>query len=99
REFGVRMALGAAPWRLLQLVMRGGLGQIVVGLAIGVLAALAASHAVAVLLRILLGLSNAFGPAVVLGVCVVLAVPGQLAGALTALRAARVAPMRALRGE
>src|SRR6185312_15224443 len=55
REFGVRMALGAAPWRLLQLVMRGGLGQIAVGLAIGVAAALAASHAVAVLLMTLLG--------------------------------------------
>jgi len=99
REFGVRMALGAAPWRLLQLVMRGGLGQIVVGLAIGVVAALAASHAMAVLLMTLLGRSNAFDPAVVLGVCVVLAIAGLLACLLPALRAARVAPMRALRGE
>jgi len=99
REFGVRMALGAAPWRLLQLVMRGGLGQIAVGLAIGVAAALAASHAVAVLLMTLLGRSNAFDPAVVLGVCVVLAIAGLLACLLPALRAARVAPMRALRGE
>lgn len=99
REFGVRMALGAAPWRLLQLVMRGGLGQIAVGLAIGVAAALAASHAVAVLLMTLLGRSNAFDPAVVLGVCVVLAMAGLLACLLPALRAARVAPMRALRGE
>lgn len=99
REFGVRMALGAAPWRLLQLVMRGGLGQIVVGLAIGVVAALAASHAVAVLLMTLLGRSNAFDPAVVLGVCVVLAIAGLLACLLPGLRAARVAPMRALRGE
>jgi len=99
REFGVRMALGAAPWRLLQLVMRGGLGQIVVGLAIGVVAALAASHAVAVLLMALLGRSNAFDPAVVLGVCVVLAIAGLLACLLPALRAARVAPMHALKGE
>ena len=99
REFGVRMALGAAPWRLLRLVMRGGLGQIALGLAIGVAAALAASHAVAVLLMTLLGRSNAFDPAVVLGVCVVLAIAGLLACLLPALRAARVAPMRALRGE
>jgi len=99
REFGVRMALGAAPWRLLQLVMRGGLGQIALGLVLGVAAALAASHAVAVLLMTLLGRSNAFDPAVVLGVCVVLAVAGLLACLLPALRAARVAPMRALRGE
>ena len=99
REFGVRMALGAAPWRLLQLVLRGGLGQIAIGLVIGVIAALAASRAVATLLMSLLGRSNAFDPAVVLGVCVVLAVAGLLACLLPALRAARVAPMRALRGE
>ena len=99
REFGVRMALGAAPARLLRLVLRGGLVQIAVGLAIGVAIALAASRAVAVLLMTLLGRGNAFDPAVVLGVCVVLAVAGLLACLLPALRAARVAPMRALRGE
>jgi putative ABC transport system permease protein len=99
REFGVRMALGAAPWRLLQLVMRGGLGQIVVGLAIGMAAALGASHALSVLLMTLLGRSNVFDPVVVLGVCVVLATAGLLACLLPALRAARVTPMRALRGE
>jgi putative ABC transport system permease protein len=99
REFGVRMALGAAPVRLLQLVLRGGLGQIALGLVIGVVAALAASRAVATLLMSLLGRSDAFDPAVVLGVCVVLAIAGLLACLLPALRAARVAPMHALRGE
>ena len=99
REFGVRMALGAAPSRLLQLVMRGGLGQIALGLAIGVAVALGASHAVAVLLMALLGRSNVFDPVVVLGVCVVLATAGLLACLLPALRAARVAPIRALKGE
>ena len=99
REFGVRMALGAAPRRLLGLVLRGGLSQIVAGLAIGVATALAASHAVAVLLMTLLGRSNAFDPVVVLGVCVVLAAAGLLACLLPALRAGRVHPMRALRGE
>lgn len=99
REFGVRMALGAAPRRLLGLVLRGGLIQIVVGLAIGVAIALGASHAVAVLLMSLLGRSNAFDPVVVLGVCAVLAAAGLLACLLPALRAGRVHPMRALRGE
>jgi putative ABC transport system permease protein len=99
REFGVRMALGAAPRRLLGLVLRGGLIQIVVGLAIGVAIALGASRAMAVLLMTLLGRSNAFDPVAMLGVCVVLAVAGLLACLLPALRAARVAPMRALRGE
>ena len=99
REFGVRMALGAAPRRLLALVLRGGLIQIVAGLAIGVAVALAASHALAVMLMTLLGRSNAFDPVVMLGVCIVLAAAGLLACLLPALRASRVAPMSALRGE
>ncbi|MBD8871322.1 ADOP family duplicated permease [Rhodanobacter sp. DHB23] len=99
REFGVRMALGAAPRRLLGLVLRGGLVQIVVGLVIGVAIALGASHAMAVLLMSLLGRGSAFDPVAMFGVCVVLAVAGLLACLLPALRAARVAPMRALRGE
>ena len=99
REFGVRMALGAAPRRLLGLVLRGGLSQILTGLAVGVAIALGASHAVAVLLMTLLGRSNAFDPVVVAGVCAVLAIAGLLACLLPALRAGRVHPMRALRGE
>ncbi|WP_350016697.1 ADOP family duplicated permease [Rhodanobacter sp. IGA1.0] len=99
REFGVRMALGAAPRRLLGLVLRGGLIQIAAGLAIGVAIALGASHALAVLLMTLLGRSNAFDPAVVLGVCATLAATGLLACLWPAVRAARVQPMRALRGE
>jgi putative ABC transport system permease protein len=99
REFGVRMALGAAPRRLLVLVLRGGLIQIFAGLAIGVAIALGASHAVAVLLMTLLGRSRAFDPVVVIGVCAVLAAAGLLACLLPALRAGRVHPMRALRGE
>lgn len=99
REFGVRMALGAAPRRLLGLVLRGGLIQIVAGLAIGVAVALAASHALAAMLMTLLGRSNAIDPVAMLGVCAVLALAGLLACLLPAMRAARVAPMRALRGE
>ncbi|WP_426690135.1 ADOP family duplicated permease [Rhodanobacter ginsengiterrae] len=99
REFGVRSALGAAPRRLLGLVLRGGLFQIVAGLAIGVAVALGAAHAVAALLMTLLGRSNAFDPMVMLGVCAVLAAAGLLACLLPALRAGRTHPMRALRGE
>src|SRR3546814_19467648 len=36
REFGVRSALGASPARLVQVVLRGGLLQIAVGLLLGV---------------------------------------------------------------
>lgn len=99
REFGVRMALGAAPRRLLGMVLRGGLIQILLGLAIGVAIALGTSHAVVMLLMTLLGRSSAFDPVVVLGVCLVLVGAGLLACLLPALRAGRVHPMRALRGE
>jgi putative ABC transport system permease protein len=99
REFGVRMALGAAPSRLLRLVLRGGLAQIVAGLAIGVGVALGLSHVLSMLLMNLLGRSDAFDPVAVLGVCAVLAAAGLAACLLPALRAARVAPMRALKGE
>ena len=99
REFGVRLALGAAPVRLLRLVLRGGLVQIALGLVIGSAAAIGISHAVAVILMSLLGRDSAFDPMVMLGVCVVLAITGLLACLLPALRAARTAPMHALRGE
>jgi putative ABC transport system permease protein len=99
REFGVRMALGAAPRRLLGLVLRGGLIQIGMGLVIGVAMALATVHAMAVTLTMLLGRSDAFDPTVMFGVCAVLAVAGLLACMWPAMRAARVAPMRALKGE
>lgn len=99
REFGVRMALGAAPSKLLRLVMRGGLAQIVAGLVIGVSLAALAARPLSVLLMNLLGRSDAFDPWVVLGVCLVLAMAGLLACLLPARRAARVQPMRALRGE
>ena len=81
------------------ILLRGGLIQIVAGLALGVAVAFGASHALAVLLMTLLGRSNAFDPVVVLGVCVALAVAGLLACLVPALRAGRTHPLRALRGE
>ncbi|WP_426662320.1 ABC transporter permease [Rhodanobacter aciditrophus] len=99
REFGVRMALGAAPSRLLVLVLRGGLLQVAVGLALGIGAAWLVAHAVSQVLMTLVGRGGAFDPLVMLGVAVVLAIAGGVACLLPALRAARVAPMRALRGE
>lgn len=99
REFGVRMALGAQPSRLVRLVLRGGFFQIAAGLVIGVGIALGISRLLSMLLMLLLGRSSAADPIAVLGVCVVLALAGLLACLLPALRASRVQPMRALRGE
>jgi len=98
REFGVRLALGAAPLRLLRLVLRGGLIQIGIGLVLGVVLALALSGVLRAVLE-QLNRSSAFDPLAVVGVCVMLAFAGLLACLLPALRAARVQPMRALRGE
>lgn len=99
REFGVRAALGARPSRLARLVLRGGLVQIAIGLALGVGAALGVSRALSALLMLLLGRAGTFDPMAVAGVCVVLAAAGLLACLLPAMRAGRVQPMRALRGE
>ena len=97
REFGVRSALGASPRRLMALIVRGGLAQIAVGLVGGV--ALAAASA-QILRAVIAGLGRStFDPWVMGAVCVVLAVAGLLACLIPAIRAGRVHPMRALRGE
>ncbi|KZC20685.1 MULTISPECIES: ADOP family duplicated permease [Rhodanobacter] len=97
REFGVRSALGAAPSRLTRLVLRSGLWQITLGLALGVGLALALSGVLRAVLEDI-GRS-AVDPVALVGVCVLLAIAGLLACLLPALRAGRVHPMRALRGE
>ena len=97
REFGVRSALGAAPSRLTRLVLRSGLAQIAVGLLLGVGLALLSSRLLHAVLEQVD--RSAFDPLALFGVCVLLAIAGLLACLLPALRAGRVHPMRALRGE
>ena len=97
REFGVRAALGASPRRLLLLVLRGGLLQIALGLAAGVVLGAAGSG---VLRAVVVQLGRSvFDPWSILAACVVLGSAGVLACLLPAVRAGRVQPMRALRGE
>lgn len=97
REFGVRVALGASPRRLLLLVLRGGLLQVVLGLAAGVVLGAAGST---VLRAVVVQLGRSvFDPWAILAACVVLAGAGVLACLMPAVRAGRTAPMRALRGE
>jgi len=97
-EFGVRTALGATPGALLRLVLREGLMQTGIGLMLGMALALTLSIAMSSVVEAL-GSTRVVDPPSIIGACVVLAIAGLLACALPALRAARVPPMRALRGE
>ncbi|MEW9572158.1 ABC transporter permease [Rhodanobacter sp. Si-c] len=97
REFGVRMALGAPPLGMVRLVLRAGGRQLAIGLLLGLGTAVVVSRVLGDVLQQIGG--GTFDPFVLVGVCVVLAVAGLLACLLPAMRASRVAPMHALRGE
>jgi len=95
REIGVRMALGARPAGVLRLVFRQGFGMVGVGLAAGVVGALLGTR---VLRAQLYGVAPG-DPATLLIVLAILSGVAAAAIALPARRAARVAPMEALRHE
>ena len=97
REFGVRMALGASSPGLVRMVLQGGLRQIAMGLFLGMGITLALSRVLGAVMEEID--RSVFDPFAMAGVCLVLAAAGLLACLLPALRAARVPPMRALRGE
>ena len=93
QEFGIRMALGAEPGRILGLVIRQGLGTLAIGLGIGLLSALA-------LAQVLSGLLFGIGPMdpwSYLMAAIVLVVVGLAACAVPARRAAAADPLVALR--
>jgi ABC-type antimicrobial peptide transport system permease subunit len=94
-EIGVRIALGAGAGVVLAHVMRRSAMMVVPGLAVG----LAASAAGARLVEGFLYDVPPTDPATYAGVSVCLAVVAFAASAWPALRAARVDPVLALRGE
>jgi predicted permease len=95
QEIGVRMALGAEPARVLSLVLRQGLVQLVIGIVIGTgLAAMATP-----LMQILLLGVDPRDPATFLTVVLALAAAALAAMLIPARRAMRVEPMAALRYE
>jgi len=99
REIGVRMALGAAPLRLLRWVLAGGAWQVAIGLAVGIGLTLGLARFARELMYDTLGRTSAFDPWALAGVAAVLLLAGLLACLVPALRAGHVSPMRALKGE
>jgi putative ABC transport system permease protein len=93
REIGVRMALGAVRGRVVAMVLRDSLTPVVIGSALGVLAALVGARVIAALLY---GVS-ATDPFTFVGVVVVLLGVAVVASIIPASRAARVDPIVALR--
>ena len=94
-EIGIRMALGAGRGDVLKLVMREGLAPVLIGVAIGLPAALAGARLIT---SLLFGLTPADPLTIFVATLLLLAV-AALAGYLPARKASRVDPMTALRCE
>ena len=95
REIGIRMALGAETGAVLKLVLKQGMKLVLLGIMIGVPAALAVTQ---VMKSLLFGLSS-IDPTTYAGVTLLLAAAAFLACWIPARRAAKVDPMIALRYE
>ncbi len=95
KEIGIRMALGARASNVLGHVVRNALTMVFVGLAIGLVGALALTQ---VLQKLLFGVSP-LDPIALATACTAMTLIGLLAALLPASRAARVDPMTTLREE
>ena len=94
REIGIRAALGAQTSDVLRLVVLEGMTPALIGIAVGAVAALAASVG---LERLVYGVS-ASDPLTLAAVAVTLALVALLASVVPAWRASRLAPLSTLRG-
>ena len=95
REIGVRVALGARPSRLVQMMVGKAVLLVGFGMALGLAAALALTR----LLESFLYEIDAYDPLTFVAVPLVLAGAALLASALPAFKATRLDPMQALRAE
>lgn len=94
-EIGIRMALGATRSSVVSMVLRGALWQILIGLALGIPAALYAGH----LMESLLYGVVSYDPVALVGAPLALVLCAAAAGFIPARRAASIEPMQALRTE
>jgi predicted permease len=95
REIGIRMAVGAGRWQVLELVLWGGLRLSIVGLAVGLAGALALTR---LMVKLLYGVTP-FDAMTFVSAGGLLLVVATAACLLPAYRATRVNPVRALRAE
>ena len=95
REFGVRMAIGAAPADVMRLVMREAAMTTAVGVAIG----LVLGGLLGMVMSDAIYQVSPFDPATLAGAAALLAVASLVASAIPARRAARIMPMTALRND
>jgi ABC-type lipoprotein release transport system permease subunit len=92
-EIGLRTALGATPGRVVRLILGGALAQAGIGIAVGIPLALGVGRLLA---GQLFGVKTS-DPAILAGAAILLAVCAAVAGAIPAVRASSVDPLRALR--
>ena len=95
REIGIRMALGAAGFDILRLIVREGLAMAIVGVLAGTAGAIALTR---LLSGLLFGVSTTDPSTFALGAAALLLV-AILASSIPATRAAKLAPLEALRDE
>src|SRR5438105_2667655 len=95
REIGIRLALGARPAQIRVLVLSHGMHLLMIGSAIGLVAAFALSRALQRMLFVVSGID----PRVYVGVALLLFGATLLASWIPAWRASRVDPIVALRTE
>ena len=95
REIGIRMALGASPSDVLKMVVSSGMKPILIGIVIGLVAAVGLSG----LVRSLVFGIRPTDPLTFGVVALLLVLVGVLANAVPAYRATRIEPVRTLREE
>lgn len=95
REMGIRIALGALPSEIIRRTMRQGMGTVVIGIVVGLLATFWLSRFIEILLFDI----SRHDPLVLAGAVVVFIAVAALAAWVPARRAAKVDPMEVLRYE